>query len=150
MPSRRPFGRVGVEFAWHAQPSNQTMQPTAGRFENQKLESRKHMRTLALTRSRPLTRPPGPPVYVTAWQSVPFSLGHTTVPKHPAEAWNRNHFDISHTRRNSILKHRPFYSMSPHFAVVHSHADSVLPLRIFFSVCLVIVIFAGLYIFRNR
>jgi hypothetical protein len=35
-------------------------------------------------------------------------------------------------------------------AVVHSHADSVLPLRIFFSLCLVIVIFAGLYMFRNR
>ena len=40
--------------------------------------------------------------------------------------------------------------MSTPFAVVHSHADSALPLRIFFSVCLVIVIFAGLYIFRNR
>lgn len=40
--------------------------------------------------------------------------------------------------------------MSAQFAVVHSHADSVLALRIFFSVCLVIVIFAGVYIFRNR
>jgi hypothetical protein len=40
--------------------------------------------------------------------------------------------------------------MSAQFAVVHSHADSVLPLRIFFSVCLVIVIFAGLYMFENR
>ena len=35
-------------------------------------------------------------------------------------------------------------------AVIHSHADSVLPLRIVFGVCLVIVFFAGLYIFRNR
>ena len=35
-------------------------------------------------------------------------------------------------------------------AAVHSHADSVLPLRIFFSICLVIVLLAGLYIFRNR
>jgi hypothetical protein len=40
--------------------------------------------------------------------------------------------------------------MSTHFAVVHSHADSVLALRIFFSACLVMVIFAGLYIFKNR
>ena len=35
-------------------------------------------------------------------------------------------------------------------AIAHSHAESVLALRIFFSVCLVIVIFAGLYIFKNR
>ena len=35
-------------------------------------------------------------------------------------------------------------------SVIHSHADSVLPLRIFFSLCLVVVIFAGLGIFRNR
>lgn len=34
--------------------------------------------------------------------------------------------------------------------VVHQHADSVLALRIFFSVCLAIVFFAGLYIFRIR
>lgn len=40
--------------------------------------------------------------------------------------------------------------MNTQFAIVHSHADSVLPLRISFSVCLVIVIFAGHYIFRNR
>ena len=40
--------------------------------------------------------------------------------------------------------------MSVHLAVVHSHADSVLALRIFFSLCLVAVIVAGLYIFRNR
>jgi hypothetical protein len=26
--------RVGVEFAWQAQPSNQALQPTAGRFDN--------------------------------------------------------------------------------------------------------------------
>ena len=35
-------------------------------------------------------------------------------------------------------------------AIVHSHAESALALRIFFSVCLVIVIFAGLYVFKNR
>jgi hypothetical protein len=40
--------------------------------------------------------------------------------------------------------------MNMQFAIAHSHADSVLPLRIFFSICLVIVIFAGLYIFRKR
>ena len=36
------------------------------------------------------------------------------------------------------------------FAAIHSHADSVLALRIFFSICLVIVVLAGLYIFKNR
>jgi hypothetical protein len=35
-------------------------------------------------------------------------------------------------------------------AVVHSHAESVLPLRIFFTICLVIVVCAGLYILRIR
>jgi len=35
-------------------------------------------------------------------------------------------------------------------ATAHSHAESVLALRIFFSVCLVVVILAGLYIFKNR
>lgn len=35
------------------------------------------------------------------------------------------------------------------FAITHSHADAVLPLRVFFSVCLVVVIFSGLYIFRR-
>ena len=40
--------------------------------------------------------------------------------------------------------------MSALFAVVRSHAESVLPLRIFFSVCLVAVILAGLYVFKNR
>ncbi len=35
-------------------------------------------------------------------------------------------------------------------AVIPSHADSVLPLRIFFSVCLVAVILAGVYVFKNR
>jgi hypothetical protein len=33
-------------------------------------------------------------------------------------------------------------------AVVHEHADSVLALRIVFSICLAIVFFAGLYVFR--
>jgi hypothetical protein len=36
------------------------------------------------------------------------------------------------------------------FAVVHEHADSVLALRIVFSICLVIVFFAGIYVFRIR
>jgi hypothetical protein len=36
------------------------------------------------------------------------------------------------------------------FAAIHSHAESVLALRIFFSICLVIVILAGLYVFKNR
>jgi hypothetical protein len=36
------------------------------------------------------------------------------------------------------------------FAVVHSHSESVLALRIFFSVCLVIVICAGLYMLKHR
>jgi hypothetical protein len=40
--------------------------------------------------------------------------------------------------------------MNAIFAVIHSHAESVLPLRIFFSICLVLVILAGLYIFKNR
>ena len=35
-------------------------------------------------------------------------------------------------------------------AAVHQHADSVLALRIVFSICLAIVFFAGLYIFRIR
>ena len=35
-------------------------------------------------------------------------------------------------------------------AVVHSHGDSVLALRIVFSICLVIVLLAGAYIFRIR
>lgn len=40
--------------------------------------------------------------------------------------------------------------MSPLIVVIHSHAESVLPLRIFFGVCLIVVVLAGLYIFRNR
>jgi hypothetical protein len=35
-------------------------------------------------------------------------------------------------------------------AVVHAHRDSVLALRIVFSVCLVIVLLSGIYIFRIR
>jgi hypothetical protein len=35
-------------------------------------------------------------------------------------------------------------------AVVPTHADSVLPLRIVFSICLVIVLLAGVHIFRIR
>ena len=35
-------------------------------------------------------------------------------------------------------------------AVIHAHGDSVLALRIFFSVCLVLVLLSGVYIFRNR
>jgi hypothetical protein len=35
-------------------------------------------------------------------------------------------------------------------AVVHSHGDSVLALRIVFSICLVIVLVAGAYIFHIR
>jgi hypothetical protein len=40
--------------------------------------------------------------------------------------------------------------MNALLAIAHTHAESVLPLRIFFSVCLVIVILAGLYLFKNR
>jgi len=40
--------------------------------------------------------------------------------------------------------------MNALLAIAHSHAESVLPLRIFFSICLVIVILAGLYVFKNR
>ena len=40
--------------------------------------------------------------------------------------------------------------MNALLAIAHSHAESVLPLRIFFSLCLVIVILAGLYVFKNR
>jgi len=36
------------------------------------------------------------------------------------------------------------------FAVVHEHSDSVLALRIVFSICLVILLLAGVYIFRIR
>jgi len=39
---------------------------------------------------------------------------------------------------------------APLLAVVHSHADSVVPLRIFFSICLLGVLFAGVYIIRIR
>jgi len=35
-------------------------------------------------------------------------------------------------------------------AAIHAHSDSVLALRIFFSICLVIVLLSGLYIFRIR
>ena len=35
-------------------------------------------------------------------------------------------------------------------AAVHQHADSVLALRIVFSICLAIVFFTGLYVFRIR
>jgi hypothetical protein len=35
-------------------------------------------------------------------------------------------------------------------AVARTHADSVLPLRIFFSICLALVLFSGVYIFRIR
>ena len=40
--------------------------------------------------------------------------------------------------------------MTTLFAVVHSRSESVLALRIFFSVCLVIVICAGLYMLKHR
>ena len=40
--------------------------------------------------------------------------------------------------------------MNALLAITHSHAESVLALRIFFGLCLVIVILAGLYIFKNR
>src|SRR5438045_787363 len=39
--------------------------------------------------------------------------------------------------------------MNAIFAAIHSHAESLLALRIFFSICLVIVILAGLYVFKN-
>jgi len=35
-------------------------------------------------------------------------------------------------------------------AVIHAHSDSVFALRVVFSICLVIVLCAGLYIFRIR
>jgi hypothetical protein len=35
-------------------------------------------------------------------------------------------------------------------AVTHSHADSLAALRVFFGACLVVVLFSGLHIFRNR
>jgi hypothetical protein len=35
-------------------------------------------------------------------------------------------------------------------AVIHAHSDSIVALRIVFSICLVIVLFAGLYVFRIR
>ena len=40
--------------------------------------------------------------------------------------------------------------MSALCLVVHSHAEAVLPLRIFFGICLVAVLLAGLYVFKNR
>ena len=40
--------------------------------------------------------------------------------------------------------------MSVVVTVIHQHSDSVLALRIVFSTCLVIVFFAGLYLFRIR
>jgi hypothetical protein len=38
----------------------------------------------------------------------------------------------------------------PYLSVVHAHGDSVFALRIVFSVCLVLVLISGLYVFRNR
>ncbi len=35
-------------------------------------------------------------------------------------------------------------------AIVHAHTDSILALRIVFSICLVLVLAAGAYIFRIR
>ena len=40
--------------------------------------------------------------------------------------------------------------MSSVVGVIHQQSDSVLALRIVFSICLVIVFFAGLYVFRIR
>ncbi len=40
--------------------------------------------------------------------------------------------------------------MSLVVGMIHQHSDSVLALRIVFSICLVIVFFAGLYVFRIR
>jgi len=40
--------------------------------------------------------------------------------------------------------------MTVFVGVIHQHSDSVLALRIVFSICLVIVFFAGLYVFRVR
>jgi hypothetical protein len=40
--------------------------------------------------------------------------------------------------------------MNLFLGVTHTHADSVLPLRIIFGICLVIVFFAGIYVFRIR
>ena len=37
-----------------------------------------------------------------------------------------------------------------YLSAVHSHSESVFALRIFFSVCLVLVLLSGVYIFRNR
>lgn len=36
------------------------------------------------------------------------------------------------------------------FAVVHAHGESILALRIVFSICLVLVLLAGVYVFRIR
>ncbi len=44
----------------------------------------------------------------------------------------------------------PNESIGVVLAVVHSHQDSVFALRIFFSVCLFLVLVAGVYIFRIR
>jgi hypothetical protein len=44
----------------------------------------------------------------------------------------------------------PRKRMAVTLAIVRSHADSVLPLRIFFSLCLALVIFAGLYILKYQ
>lgn len=38
--------------------------------------------------------------------------------------------------------------LAPSLAVIRAHADSVLPLRIFFSLCLALVLFVGVYIFK--
>ena len=37
-----------------------------------------------------------------------------------------------------------------YLAAIHKLEDATVPLRIVFSICLVIVFFLGLYIFRNR
>jgi hypothetical protein len=40
--------------------------------------------------------------------------------------------------------------MSVFVGVIHQHSDSVLALHIVFSICLLMVFFAGLYVFRIR
>ncbi len=44
----------------------------------------------------------------------------------------------------------PNESLVAVLAVIHSHQDSVFALRIFFSICLALVLLAGVLIFRRR
>jgi hypothetical protein len=54
---------------------------------------------------------------------------------------------VAFSKAGATSKNDPYKMV---LAAIHAHRDSVLALRIFFSICLVIVLLSGLYIFRIR